>query len=248
MMTTTPDQPILEVRGLRAGYKPVTVVHDLSLHVPRGGLVAVLGPNGAGKSTMLNAIAGVLKPMSGEVVFEGQRIDGWAAHRVARSGVSLVPQGFQVLGRLTVAENLELGAYTAKRAERGERLAGVYERFPRLHERRKTLASSLSGGERAMLAVSRALMSEPKLLLLDEPSAGLAPLAVARLFEAIAEVRERGVTTLVVEQNVRQALRIADHAYVVNAGQVVFSGAPAALAEAGVLEQAYLGGEGSVAV
>ena len=247
-MTTTPEQSILEVRGLMAGYKPVTVVHDLSLRVPRGGLVAVLGPNGAGKSTMLNAIAGVLKPMGGEVIFEGQRIDGWAAHRVARLGASLVPQGFQVLGRLSVAENLELGAYTAKRAERAERLAGVYERFPRLHERRKTLASSLSGGERAMLAVSRALMSEPKLLLLDEPSAGLAPLAVARLFESIAEARDRGVTTLVVEQNVRQALRIADHAYVVNGGRVVFSGTPEALAEAGVLEHAYLGGEEGLAV
>jgi branched-chain amino acid transport system ATP-binding protein len=238
----------LEVDGLVAGYKPVVVVHGLALRASPGQFVAVLGPNGAGKSTLMSAVAGVLRPMGGSVRLDGDQIEGWPAHKVARAGVSLVPQGFQVLGRLSVAENLELGAYTAKRAVTAERMAAIFDRFPRLAERRKTLASSLSGGERAMLAVSRALMSSPRLLLLDEPSAGLAPLAVTALFEAIAEVRDRGVTTVVVEQNVRQALKYADHAYVVNSGQVVYDGSPAALTEAGVLEHAYLGSEGGLEV
>jgi branched-chain amino acid transport system ATP-binding protein len=234
-------QALLAVDGLTLAYGAVVAVRDVSLQVDAGGIVAVLGPNGAGKTTLLRGIAGALKPQSGSVTFDGRSLAGLGPEDVLRRGVALVPEGRHVFPKLTVEENLVIGGIARK--ERDE-IRGDAERwltrFPILGERSKQLAGTLSGGEQQQLAIARALMSRPRMLLLDEPSLGLAPIFVDRIFELILELRAEGVTVLLVEQNVHRALEIADHAYVLAVGSVVASGPTEQLLE-GELERTYLG-------
>jgi branched-chain amino acid transport system ATP-binding protein len=238
-----PGEPLLEVRDLSVSYGPVAALRGVSLEVRAGRTVAVLGPNGAGKSTLLKTIAGVLAPAAGEVRLEGERIDGLPAEEVVTRGVALVPEGRMVFPRLTVLENLQIGAY-ARRDRDGvaATLAGVLEMFPVLAERARQSAGTLSGGEQQQLAIARAMMSAPRVLLLDEPSLGLAPIVVDRVFELIGRLRERGTTILLVEQNVHRALEVADRAFVLAVGKVVLSGTAEELrATEARLERAYLG-------
>jgi len=232
---------LLDVAGLTVAYGAVVAVRDVSLSVARGEIVAALGPNGAGKSTLLRAIAGAQKPQRGTVTFDGRPLHGLTPEAVVRRGVALVPEGRHVFPNLTVQENLAIGGIA--RSDRDEMQADAerwLERFAILGDRSGQLAGTLSGGEQQQLAIARALMSRPRMLLLDEPSLGLAPLFVDRIFELVAELRSDGVTVLLVEQNVHRALDVADRAYVLSVGSVVASGATDTLAE-GELERSYLG-------
>ncbi|HET9312310.1 MAG TPA: ABC transporter ATP-binding protein [Actinomycetota bacterium] len=232
---------MLDVAGLTVAYGAVVAVRDVSLSVARGEIVAALGPNGAGKSTLLRAIAGAQKPQRGTVTFDGRPLHGLTPEAVVRRGVALVPEGRHVFPNLTVQENLAIGGVA--RSDRDEMQADAerwLERFPILGDRSGQLAGTLSGGEQQQLAIARALMSRPRMLLLDEPSLGLAPLFVDRIFELVAELRSDGVTVLLVEQNVHRALDVADRAYVLSVGSVVASGATDTLVE-GELERSYLG-------
>jgi branched-chain amino acid transport system ATP-binding protein len=235
------SDPLLVVDAVSVAYGSVVAVRDVSVDVAPGEIVAVLGPNGAGKTTLLRTIAGALRPQSGTVTFEGRRISGLAAEEVVRLGVALVPEGRHVFPALTVQENLTVGGISRRDhdglREDNERML---ERFPILRERNSQLAGTLSGGEQQQLAIARALMSRPRLLLFDEPSLGLAPIIVDLIFELIAELRSQGVTVLLVEQNVHRALDVADRAYVLAVGRVVASGSTETLLE-GELERAYLG-------
>jgi branched-chain amino acid transport system ATP-binding protein len=235
--------PLLEVRDLSVAYGPVAALRGVSLEVRAGQIVAVLGPNGAGKSTLLKTVAGVLSPAAGEVRLEGDRIDGRPAEEVVARGIALVPEGRLIFPRLSVLENLQVGAYS--RRDRGgvpATLERMLEMFPVLSERSRQVAGTLSGGEQQQLAIARGMMSEPRLLLLDEPSLGLAPIVVDRVFALVAELREAGTTILLVEQNVHRALEVADHAAVLAVGQVVLSGTAEELrATEARLERAYLG-------
>jgi branched-chain amino acid transport system ATP-binding protein len=235
------DAPLLGVDGLTVAYGSVVAVRDVSLEVARGEIVTVLGPNGAGKTTLLRTIAGALRPQAGAVTFEGARITGRGPEDVVRLGVAMVPEGRHVFPRLTVEENLSVGAMgrTDRDAIR-EDTAAFLERFPILGERWRQMAGTLSGGEQQQLAIARALMARPRMLLLDEPSLGLAPLVVDRIFQLILELRSQGVTILLVEQNVHRALDVADRAYVLSVGRLVASGDTDRLLE-GELERAYLG-------
>ena len=233
--------PLLVVDELTVAYGAVVVVRDVSLEVAPGEIVAALGPNGAGKTTLLRTLAGALKPQHGSVTFDGDALTGLSPETVVRRGVALVPEGRHVFGNLTVAENLTIGGIARTdrdglRADTERWLA----RFPILGERANQTAGTLSGGEQQQLAIARALMSHPRMLLLDEPSLGLAPIFVDRIFELIQELRDEGVTVLLVEQNVHRALEIADRAYVLSVGEVVASGPTDRLAE-GELERSYLG-------
>ncbi len=233
--------PLLEVEGLAVSYGSVVALRDVSLRVAHGEIVAALGPNGAGKTTLLRTLAGALKPRSGAVRFDGSSIVGMAPEAIVRRGVALVPEGRHVFPKLTVEENLTIGGIT--RTDRDE-LRGDTQRwletFPILGERSAQLAGTLSGGEQQQLAIARALMSRPRMLLLDEPSLGLGPIYVDRIFEMVADLRDRGTTILLVEQNVHRALEIADRAYVLSVGKVVASGPTDSLME-GELERSYLG-------
>lgn len=233
---------MLKVIGLSVKYGAIEAVRDLTFEVREGQAVAIIGANGAGKSTMLNAIGGLLKPSQGKIDFDGHDITRLRADQVARLGLAQVPEGREVLAPLTVEENLRLGAYIRNdKAEIERDLASMYERFPVLGERRKQAAGLLSGGEQQMLAVARALMARPKLLTLDEPSMGLAPLVVARVFEIIAEIKAQGTTLLVVEQNAHKALQVADYAYVLERGALVHAAPAAALRDDPRIVKAYLG-------
>lgn len=236
-------EKLLELAGVMAGYDKKEVLHDVSLHVEEGEIVALLGPNGAGKTTTLKVIFGLLRPSRGRIVYGGRGIEGARPSENVRRGMALVPQGGRVFAPLSVVENLELGAYLLRGQEefRG-RLQDVYGLFPRLSERKFQRAGSLSGGERQMLSVSRALILRPRLLLLDEPSEGLSPLLVREVISALADIRKRlGTTMLIVEQNVRAALSIADRAYVMRLGQVVVEEAnPQRLLEDEKLRRAYI--------
>jgi branched-chain amino acid transport system ATP-binding protein len=235
--------PLLRVEDLSAAYGPVTALRGVSLQVREGEIVAVLGPNGAGKSTLLRTIAGVLAPSRGRIVHRGDDIGGLRPEEVVRRGISLVPEGRQVFADLTVEENLAIGAVTRRDRGQTERdLDDVLSMFPILRTRRTQAAGSLSGGEQQQLAIGRSLMSSPRLMLLDEPSLGLAPIVVDRVFELIVGLHERGVTLLIVEQNVHRALEIADRGYVLSNGTVALEGSGERLRarEAG-LEAAYLG-------
>ena len=235
------SEPLLVVDAVSVAYGSVVAVRDVSLDVAPGEIVAVLGPNGAGKTTLLRTIAGALRPQSGTVTFEGRRISGLAAEEVVRLGVALVPEGRHVFPALTVQENLTVGGISRRdHDELREDNERMLERFPILRERNSQLAGTLSGGEQQQLAIARALMSRPRLLLFDEPSLGLAPIIVDLIFELIAELRSQGVTVLLVEQNVHRALDVADRAYVLSVGRVVASGSTETLLE-GELERAYLG-------
>jgi len=233
---------MLELSRISVGYNALQVVWDVSLTVQRGELVALVGANGAGKSTVLKTVAGLLRPVSGQITLEGARIDGLPAHAIVARGVALVPEGRRVFPYMTVAENLELGAFLeTRRARIEETLAWVFDLFPILKMRRSQLAGTLSGGEQQMLVIGRALMSRPRLLMMDEPSLGLAPAVVSTVFASVGRLLEEGITVLLVEQNVRKALELAQRGYVLENGRIVLSGPSASLlADAGV-KKAYLG-------
>ena len=233
--------PLLVVDRLTVAYGAVVALHEVSLEVGAGEIVATLGPNGAGKTTLLRTLAGALKPQHGSVRFEGARLSGMVPEAVLRRGIALVPEGRHVFPNLTVEENLTIGGVARKDHDllRQDALRWL-ERFPILGERANQLAGTLSGGEQQQLAIARALMSRPRMLLLDEPSLGLAPIYVDRIFELIGELHREGVTVLLVEQNVHRALAIADRAYVLSVGRVVASGPTDQLLE-GELERSYLG-------
>jgi len=234
--------PLLEVRGLRSGYKDVPVLHGVSFHVDAGEVVTILGSNGAGKTTLLRTISGLLHPFAGEMVFEGEPIHGLPPHRIVEKGVVQVPEGRQLFGHLTVRENLMVGSHIpAARARRAETLATLFELFPVLAERQGQLARTLSGGEQQMLATARALMARPRLLMLDEPSWGLAPILARRLFEALGRINRQGVTIVLVEQNVLQALTLAHRGYVLERGSLVMQGTGKELLDNPELRTAYLG-------
>ncbi len=237
---TTPTA-LLEVRDLRSGYGPVEVLRGVSLSVGAGELVALLGSNGAGKTTFNNTVCGLVRAWEGDVVFEGQKINGLNPRGIVQSGLIQVPEGRKIFPNLSVIENLELGSFARARAHRAENLERMLTIFPRLRERRAQLAGTLSGGEQQMLAISRGLMAEPKLLILDEPSLGLSPLLVEEMFTLIAQIRQQNISVLLVEQNVAQALEIADKAYVLENGSLRFEGTPQALLASDALRQAYLG-------
>jgi branched-chain amino acid transport system ATP-binding protein len=233
---------MLELQAISAGYAQFTALWDVSLRVAAGEAVAVVGPNGAGKTTLLRVISGVIPPRSGTLVFEGASLGGRPAHDVVAHGIAHVPEGRRLFPALSVADNLKMGAYLprARQAYR-ESLERVYALFPVLAERRLQRAGSLSGGEQQMLAIGRALMSRPKLILLDEPSMGLAPVMVLRVFDLIRRVREEGYTILVVEQNVRQVLKLVDRAYLLEVGRIKMEGRADALSEQDFVRKAYVG-------
>jgi branched-chain amino acid transport system ATP-binding protein len=236
-----PDRGLV-VSDLVAGYGGVPALHGVSLEVRPGEMVALLGSNGAGKSTLLRAISGLLRPGRGSVEFRGSAIERSPAHEIVRKGMAHVPEGRRLFGRLTVRDNLLLGAYGQRDEKaREEGLSQVHALFPVLAERGAQTASTLSGGEQQMLAIGRALMSRPSMLLLDEPSIGIAPKLVTRIFEALVEINRRGVTILVVEQNVRAALAHAHRGYVLQTGRVVAEGAPAELLQGDLVRKAFLG-------
>ena len=232
--------PRLEVIDLTVKYGPITAVRGLSVTVQAGQIVALLGSNGAGKSTTLSTIVGLVDAAGGTIRHEGDEITAMKTEDVVQRGVTLVPEGRRVFADLSVLDNLRLGAATRSRSEFDEDLATVLDLFPVLSERLDTQAGLFSGGEQQMLAIARAMMSRPSLLLLDEPSLGLAPIMVAEVFRLIEQLRERGVTVLLVEQNIERAMEISDHAYVLSAGDLVMEGHPASLS-AEEIERVYLG-------
>ncbi len=233
----------LQLEELTLGYGRTTVVHGISLRVEPGQIVALIGANGAGKTTVMRAISGLLRPRAGRILYDRVDIAGRPAHAVAAAGLRHVPEGRQVFGGLTVADNLALGAYTLRDpAERDRRREAVLARFPRLRERLRQLAGSLSGGEQQMLAFGRALMGGPRLLLLDEPSMGLAPLFVEEIFTAVADLRQGGTTVLLVEQNASAALEVADYGYVLENGRITLHGDGPTLLRNPAVMAAYLGG------
>ncbi len=236
---------MLELRNLKVKYGQVEALHGLNLRVAEGELVTILGANGAGKSTTLMAISGLAPVSEGEIYFQGSRIDTLRSHQVVSLGITQSPEGRRVFGPLTVAENLALGAFTrSDRAATAKRLSWIYDLFPRLFERQTQMAGTLSGGEQQMLAIGRALMSEPRLLLLDEPSLGLAPLLVKSIFQTIGQINAAGVTVILVEQNARAALKLAHRGYVLEVGRLVMEGPAETLLHDPQVQNTYLGGLG----
>jgi branched-chain amino acid transport system ATP-binding protein len=231
---------MLELVDLKVSYGVVEAIHGLNLKVAQGELVTILGANGAGKSTTLMAISGLVKPKSGAIFFKNERLDTLRSHEVVQRGVTQAPEGRRVFGPMTVEENLKLGAFT-RQSWSEEALKRVFNLFPRLQERRSQMAGTLSGGEQQMLAIGRALMAEPTLLLLDEPSLGLAPLLVKSIFETIKEINLSGVTVVLVEQNARAALKLADRGYVLDVGNLVLENTSANLLNDPLVRDAYLG-------
>lgn len=233
---------LLEVTDLQASYGAITALRGISFQVEEGQVVCLIGANGAGKSTTINTLSGLIKPRRGSIVFDGRDITGLRPDRVVQAGVIQVPEGRQVISPMSVQENLEMGAYLRRDHEAVKQdIDAVFERFPRLKERRKQKAGSLSGGEQQMLAVGRALVARPKLLMLDEPSMGLAPLLVNEIFQIIRSIKDEGKTILLVEQNARKALEISDYAYVLERGRIVHHGPAEALQQDTAIIQAYLG-------
>jgi branched-chain amino acid transport system ATP-binding protein len=233
---------MLEVRGLEAFYGDARALAGVELEVGEGEIVAIVGPNGAGKSTLVNAIAGIHRAVRGRIAMDGVDLTRVAAHRVCAHGLAIVPEGRRIFPSMTVDENLDLGAYRrAARSGREVARAWIHELFPRLRERPDQLAGSLSGGEQQMLAIGRALMAEPRLLLMDEPSLGLAPIVVDEVFGVIRSINERGVTVLLVEQNVRRALEIAGRGYLLSEGRIVLGGSGSELLASDDVRRAVLG-------
>jgi branched-chain amino acid transport system ATP-binding protein len=233
---------LLQVTNLSLGYGKIAAVKEISLSVLPGQVVCLIGANGAGKTTTLRGLSGLLSPRSGSIRFDGQDIGGQKPHRIARAGLIHVPEGRQVFAEMTIADNLKMGGYLiSDNAVMKQRLEHVLDLFPRLRQRLAQLAGSLSGGEQQMLAIGRALMAEPRLLLLDEPSLGLAPLVVEEIFDLIARLKKDGKTILVVEQNAQMALEIADYAYVLESGKVKLSGPAVEVASNPMVLEAYLG-------
>jgi hypothetical protein len=234
---------MLELKGVVSGYGNITALKSIDLSVPEGKIVSLIGANGAGKSTTMRTIMGLVKAREGSISFLGQDLTKLKTHEIVKAGISLVPEGRQILQDMTVYENLEMGAYIRKdKAGIEEDIKKVFKRFPILDERSYQLGGTLSGGQQQMLAIGRALMARPKLLLLDEPSMGLAPLVVNEIFEVIKEISQEGTTVLVVEQNVRQALKIADYAYVLETGKMVLDGSAEEVRHDPRVMEAYLGG------
>ncbi len=232
----------LELDNLQAGYGRVRVLHGISLRVEEGEIVSILGANGAGKTTTLQTISGLVRPSGGTIKFCGQDIHNSPSHEIVKMGLSQSPEGRRVFGVLTVLENLKLGAFTVKDENLTKKtLEYIFELFPRLFERKEQLAGTLSGGEQQMLAIGRALMAQPRLLLLDEPSLGLAPLFVKSIFETVREINKRGVTVLIVEQNARAALKLANRGYVLELGRIVMEDSAQALLANKSVQEAYLG-------
>ena len=233
---------MLEVRGIETYYGNIPALREISIDVPAGSVVAIIGANGAGKTTLLKTIAGVLRPRSGTISLLGKEITGLPSHKIVRRGVALVPEGRAILARMTVRENLEMGAFTRRDARKtAQDMDRLMERFPVLGERARQLGGSLSGGEQQMLAIARALMSAPKLLLLDEPTLGLAPLVVADIFSIIRQINAAGTTILLVEQNVRQALKVSSYSYVLETGTIALSGPSKELLQEPRIKASYLG-------
>jgi len=239
---------LLEVRDLHVFYSNIEALKGISLQVDPGQIVAILGGNGAGKTTTLRTISGLLRPRSGSITYGGKSLIGVEAHVLVAKGLSHVPEGRRIFNILTVAENLNLGGYLIRSDRKlvDERKASIYKLFPRLFERRTQLAGTLSGGEQQMLAIGRALMSAPKVLMLDEPSLGLAPILARSVLKTVREIAKEGTAVLLVEQNARQALAISDRAYVIEVGRVVLEGDAATLARDERVQKAYLGGFESV--
>ena len=234
---------MLEVKDINVYYGAIHAIKGISLSVEEGEIVTLIGANGAGKSTTLRTISGLLKPKTGEIKFLGNNIAGMPAHKIVREGISQVPEGRRIFAEMTVLENLELGAFTRSDKDGIQSdMQMVFKRFPRLEERRLQLAGTLSGGEQQMLAMGRALMSRPKLLLMDEPSMGLAPLLIKEIFSIIVDINKTGTTVLLVEQNANMALSIANRAYVLETGRITITGDAKELAAREDIRKAYLGG------
>jgi branched-chain amino acid transport system ATP-binding protein len=241
-VTPADAAPMLDVRGVAADYGDVRAVWDISLRVDPGEIVALVGPNGAGKTTLLRTIAGLHRPASGSVQMQGTLLHTLAPHRIVERGLILVPEGRHLFGEMSVQENLAIGAYASRaRRERQQTLEQVFEIFPLLRERQRQIAGTLSGGQQQMLAIGRALMGLPRLLLLDEPSLGLAPIVVRDIFDVIVSVNRKGITVLLVEQNAHLALEVADRAYIVEQGRVAGEGKGQALLHDKQVQKAYLG-------
>ena len=239
---TSGRETMLELRGVSSGYGAIEALRDVHLSVGKGEVVTLIGANGAGKSTTLRNITGLVPATAGDIVFEGTRLNGMPAHRIVAMGISMVPEGRQIFANLSVAENLDLGAYLQKdRAGTAQQLDRVYQLFTRLAERRKQLGGTLSGGEQQMLAIGRALMARPRLLLLDEPSLGLAPILVHAILAAIDEINREGTTIMLVEQNANAALKHSHRGYVLETGSIVMEGPSAQLAADPRVKEAYLG-------
>ena len=232
---------MLKVNNINVYYGSIHAVKDVSFEVNQGEVVTLIGANGAGKSTILQTVSGLLRSKTGSVEFLGENLGSVPAHKVVNKGLAHVPEGRRVFLQMTVEENLEMGAYTRPAIEIADSIADVYERFPRLKERRKQIAGTLSGGEQQMLAMGRALMSKPQLLMLDEPSMGLAPLLIEQIFEIIKELHAAGTTILLVEQNAQMALSVADRGYVLETGRIVSTGTGAQLLNDDSVKKAYLG-------
>lgn len=235
------EAPVLELKGLRAGYGQMKVLHGIDLTIEMGEIVALLGSNGAGKSTLNNNVSGIFRPTGGQILFEGRDISGLRSEAIVDLGIVQVPEGRRIFPNMSIRENLELGSYRRGKPRRSENIEKVVEVFPRLEERFGQLAGTLSGGEQQMLAIGRAMMSEPRLLILDEPSLGLSPLLVEEMFGLIQDLNNQGLAIFLVEQNVMQSLEIADRAYVMENGSIVLSGIAAELIDDPDLKKSYLG-------
>ena len=233
---------MLELRSIHAGYGTFQALFDVSLEVRRGEAVGVIGPNGAGKTTLMRVISGLIRPTGGSLAMEGVDLLATPAHRIVELGIAHVPESRRLFPRMTVEDNLRMGGFMpSARPKFARRAELVYELFPRLRERRRQLAGTMSGGEQQMCAIGRALMSDPKLLLLDEPSAGLAPVIVEQVFDLVKRIRAGGLNVLIVEQNVQQVLRVVDRAYLLKAGRIRAAGTAAELLESPTIREAYLG-------
>jgi len=233
---------MLEVQNINVYYGNIHAIRDISFSVQDGEIVTLIGANGAGKSTILKSISGLLRSKTGDILFDGKSIKSTAPHKIVAQGLAHVPEGRRIFLQMTVEENLDMGAFTAPNAAFEDSLANVFERFPRLKERRRQIAGTLSGGEQQMLAMGRALMSHPRLMMLDEPSMGLAPILVEQIFDIIQELNRAGTTILLVEQNAQMALSIASRGYVLETGQIVLHAPASELLTNDAVQKAYLGG------
>ncbi len=235
-------QAMLSLNNISAHYGKIQALHNVSLHINQGEIVTLIGANGAGKTTILGTLCGEPRATEGSITFDGKDITDWQTARIMREAIAIVPEGRRVFSRMTVDENLAMGGFFAERQQYQQRIKRVYELFPRLYERRVQRAGTMSGGEQQMLAIGRALMSQPRLLLLDEPSLGLAPIIIQQIFDTIEQLRQEGMTIFLVEQNANQALKLADRGYVLENGHVVLEDTGEALLANEAVRSAYLGG------
>lgn len=233
---------MLEFKQVSAHYGEIQALHQVSLNIQQGEIVTLIGANGAGKTTLLNTLCSEPRATEGSIIFRGKDITQWPTARIMREAIAIVPEGRKVFARMTVEENLAMGGFFADKTQYQQRIERVYDLFPRLQERRNQRAGTMSGGEQQMLAIGRALMSQPQLLLLDEPSLGLAPIIIIQIFDTIQQLREEGMTIFLVEQNANQALKLADRGYVLENGQIVLEDSGAALLANEAVRSAYLGG------